>query len=312
MILSASLRSYQPRNDANNKHTSTMQAATNGFTPSCEEIKSAQLSTFELSKNPLFINLAGMRFGMLVVVESNGTKKYGSAEWRCICDCGKSATVLGANLRAGRSKSCGCAKAAHLIKRCKTHGESKTSREYRIWCGMRVRCHNKNAVAYKDYGGRGIKICDRWGKYEAFLEDMGRCPSAKHSIDRVNPNGDYEPNNCRWATASEQGASRRTSRIYEFEGKRHCIAEWERITGAPIHSLWRRLKLGWDFEKALTTPYGSGQHGSNAKLLPADVLSIRKEYASGKASQKQLASKFAVTQAQISMIVLGRCWQHVK
>lgn len=254
-ILIASLRSYQPRNDANNKHTSTMQAATNGFTRSRQEIKPSPSQSADFPKHPKFINLTGMRFGMLLVIGTNWIRRQGSIDWICVCDCGKSTTVLGGNLRAGRSKSCGCRIVDLISKRSKTHGESKSSREYRIWCGIRVRCNNKNAFAYKDYGGRGISICERWSRYESFLEDMGRCPSSKHSIDRIDTNGNYEPSNCRWALPLDQAASRRTSRIYEFNGERHCIAVWERITGAPTHGLWRRLNSGMPFEEALTKPY---------------------------------------------------------
>lgn len=124
--------------------------------------------------------------------------------WDCLCSCGNQTTVRGAHLRGSDCQSCGC-----LALEGKTlHGLSKTT-EHVIWSGILQRCENKNNHGYRNYGGRGIKVCSRWKDFENFYADMGRRPSSKHSIDRINNDGDYEPNNCRWATVSQQLANRR-------------------------------------------------------------------------------------------------------
>lgn len=130
----------------------------------------------------------------------------------------------------------------------KTHGESRTHKtaEYRIWTGMLTRCHNHNAKDYPRYGGRGIVVCDRWrNSYEAFLSDMGRRPSAKHSIDRKKSGGNYEPGNCRWATTAEQSRNRKDNRYIRYRGKRMLIKDACSLIGTPYSTaMWRALR-GW-------------------------------------------------------------------
>jgi hypothetical protein len=301
VILSASLRSYQPRNDANNKHTSTMQAATNGFTPSCEEIKSAQLLTFELPKNPRFINLTGIRFGMLLVIGFNGTKRNSSFDWKCVCDCGTKKVVSGNKLTCGRTKSCGCNRVEFFRAKRVIHGEARKTKEYQTWAAMRARCYNKNVRSYKDYGARGIKICERWQEYKNFLDDMGRCPASKNSIDRINPNGDYEPANCRWATTEEQTETRRESRIYELGGERHCIAGWARRANMPSHVLCSRLNKGWALEDAMSVP----SYPRVIKITAEDAITIREQYGSGSWTYGALAEKYKITRSYARQIALG-------
>lgn len=152
------------------------------------------------------VNLAGMKFGRLTVRRQSERKSASGAMWLCVCDCGKETVVASLKLRDGKTVSCGCAKRERLLNF--THGLSNKSKTYRTWKEMRQRCRNPNATQYKWYGGRGIKVCDRWDSYENFLSDMGERPEGK-TIDRINPDLGYEPTNCRWATPKEQAATNR-------------------------------------------------------------------------------------------------------
>lgn len=156
-------------------------------------------------------NFTGVRFGMLVAIEWVGNSK-----WWCKCDCGRYSTKLAANLKRGTSKSCGCNKYRSDTGNFRHgHAGEKHSPEYRVWAGMRSRCLCPTTAPYPNYGGRGIKICDRWqGRdgFANFLADMGPRPPGT-SIDRINNDGDYEPGNCHWATPAQQGRNTRRTKL---------------------------------------------------------------------------------------------------
>lgn len=159
--------------------------------------------------------------------------------WFCVCDCGKERIVRGNDLRNGKTKACGCLQKEVVTERSTKHGYAKRNAmaaEYITWENMIARCTNPKATQYADWGGRGIKVCDRWlNSFENFITDMEDKPSSKHSIERKNVNGNYEPSNCRWATPYEQSANRRLSNVNTSGHKGVCwhkrIKKWQsRIT----------------------------------------------------------------------------------
>jgi hypothetical protein len=152
----------------------------------------------------VLIDLLGQRFGRLQVVAraANTGPKKSMAVWCCVCDCGGTCDVLSSNLRAGKSTSCGCTR--------RVHGRWKVP-EYSVWRAMVQRCCNPNSPAYKNYGGRGIVVCEAWREFASFYADMGSRPSPDHSLERKDNDAGYSPDNCVWATRQEQGQNRRTS-----------------------------------------------------------------------------------------------------
>lgn len=160
----------------------------------------------------------------------------------CRCDCGTEKWYLASNLGLGfgRTRSCGCWREQIRSESHIKHNRTYTT-EYNVWCGIKARCENSNHPRYNDYGRRGIKVCDRWrDSFENFLADMGERPSKDYSIDRIDNDGDYTPDNCRWATRVEQGANMRSNIELTYNGETHNIAEWARILGVTYHTIHKR------------------------------------------------------------------------
>lgn len=198
-----------------------------------------------------FKDLVGQVFGRLTVIEraENYHRKF--SRYLCRCECGRTLTVPGGHLRTSHTRSCGC-----IVNRRGTFGLSKKISEYNIWAFMIQRCLNPANPAFADYGGRGITVCERWRESLAnFLSDMGPRPGPRYSIDRLDNNGPYAPENCRWATRIEQNNNTRTNRMLSFNGKTQTMAQWARELGIQKTTLHARFNLyGWSVERALTTP----------------------------------------------------------
>jgi hypothetical protein len=203
------------------------------------------------------IDLTGQRFGRFIVLyREDFVKKSGKKEtaYICKCDCGKTKKVAAYNLKNGHTQSCGCQSFENRIKARTTHHKTST-RIYRIWRGMKTRCENSNDYHYEFYGKRGIKVCNEWGKFESFYDwAMANGYTEALTLERIDNNGNYEPQNCRWATVKEQCNNRRTSRFITHNNVSHTLAEWAKITNMQPGTLAYRLNSGWSINKALTTP----------------------------------------------------------
>lgn len=191
--------------------------------------------------------LSGRMFGRLTVVKIINEHCGNKTKWLCECKCGGNKIITQFRLIYGGTKSCGCLQIEAATNSVKTHGEtSKTtvSPEYGAWRHIKNRCYNKNVDGYENYGGRGIKMCNRWLRsFNNFLVDMGRRPTPNHSIDRYpNKNGHYEKNNCRWATQREQAANKRNNVWFEFGGKKMIQADWARELKIDVRTIHARLK----------------------------------------------------------------------
>jgi hypothetical protein len=201
----------------------------------------------------------GQRFARLVALE-----RYEGNFWLCHCDCGTNTIVRANRLDRGWTQSCGCL----WREKCRPHrsrrvGDLSTKKEHRkewiSYRGMVERCTNKNASSYKNYGGRGISVCPRWYySFRCFLKDMGPRPSRHHTLDRIDNNGPYSPENCCWKTHKEQRRNTRANRNITWQGQTRCITDWAKHLGISRGTLNNRLNRSWDLEDVFNKPVGHG------------------------------------------------------
>lgn len=205
-----------------------------------------------------FKDLTGQQFGLLEVIEISPCKKEGRSWFICKCKCGNiTPPIRGTTLIQKLVSSCGCITSELISKSkikhgiCKRIGKSRTyTTEYNTWLAIKNRCLNNKCIQFKDYGGRGIKICDRWlNSFENFLEDMGHKPSMNYSIDRKENNKDYCKENCRWATRIEQQNNKSNNNHLTINNETHTIAEWAKIKNIKYSKLLYRVKMNMPIDK---------------------------------------------------------------
>ena len=213
---------------------------------------------------PKLLKLDGQVFGRLTVISlappPNGVRYAKCRLWNVRCECGVEKTVEADRLATGHTRSCGCLRSDTIAATNFRHGETSTringarcTAEYRAWLNMIRRCSAETSKDWETHGGRGIRVCDRWlERFENFRADMGERPSAKHSLDRIDNERGYSPENCRWATQTQQAQNTRKNVYFEYKGERVCLAELARRVGVDSETLSARLKRGWSFDRAIT------------------------------------------------------------
>ncbi len=217
-----------------------------------------------------FEDLTGRKFGRLTVIERapdghNGVKRIKPVTmWKCICDCGKETIVNRYSLVTGHTVSCGC--------KTRKHGYAHKERLYETWKNMRRRCNDPTNKRFEQYGGKGVKICPEWDDYEVFREwAMANGYREDLTIDRINLNGDYCPENCRWADALTQMNNTTRNRFIEYCGQTKTVAQWARYFGMKPYMLNSRICKGWSFERAIYAPYNGVVYGHPIETIPERV-----------------------------------------
>ena len=223
-------------------------------------------------KSNKIVDLTGQRFGRLIVIEKTEKRdNAGNVLWLCKCDCGKDTLVGTHSLKVGHCKSCGCYKIDVNREQGKQyftkHGKRHT-RIYNIWCSMKQRCYYINSNNYIDYGARGITVCDEWkNDFMAFYNwAMENGYREDLTIDRIDVNGNYEPSNCRWCTASDQSNNKRNNHFVVYNGVEMTVKQLSDLCGMNYGTLLCRLLRGWDVERAVNQPIRkSGKNENNIK-----------------------------------------------
>lgn len=197
---------------------------------------------------PPRLDLAGQRFGRLLAIKRSHQDKFGAWLWLCICACGKRVLVRGSTLNAGRTSACAsCATSAAST----THGATGTPL-YQRWRAMLDRCENPCHRGWRDYGGRGIKVCNEWHQFEAFARDMGPTFEVGLELDRIDVDGHYEVSNCRWVTHAEQQRNKRSNHLITWSGRTMVVTDWAVALGIKPNTLVYRLRRGWPLDRAMT------------------------------------------------------------
>lgn len=221
------------------------------------QIHSAQVAPKHSNMNPSnrVVYNSGDKIGNCVYMNEEPTRKWiRYARFECVC--GNKFITRISSIVIGSTSSCGCIQKSVASKTFKKGGHSQKS-EYKIWHNMRDRCSNPNSVKYENYGGKGIRVCDRWvNSFENFLNDMGPRPSMDHSVDRFpDKNGDYSPDNCRWGTKIEQANNKNNNLIIKYMGQDKTLAEWIRLLNLDYNLVNKRISQGkWTADRAFTTP----------------------------------------------------------
>lgn len=203
-----------------------------------------------------FLDLTGQRFGRLTVISFSHKNKRGVVYWSCKCDCGKETVASRSDLRGGNTQSCGCYRLQRIKETNSTHQESHT-RLFKTWCSMRERCTYPRNNHYHIYGGRGIKVCDEWQEFIPFRDwALANGYRDDLTIDRIDPDGNYCPENCRWTDAKTQANNKRNNRLIEYKGQTKTLAQWCRdFPGLSAGTIKSRIYLyGWSVERAFETP----------------------------------------------------------
>ena len=204
-------------------------------------------------------DLTGKRFGRWTVISFSHRSKWREPYWLCRCECGNENSVRAAHLTKGLSQSCGCLQRELAAKAQYKHGLSYHPLR-QAYTQMKQRCHNPNCDEYHNYGGRGITVCKRWRhSFANFLADMGERPEGM-TLDRIDNDGPYSPDNCRWATEIQQHANMRANRYLEHDGMRLTVAQWARHLGMHPNTIRSRLRYGWSVADALTRPIDTRCH----------------------------------------------------
>lgn len=216
-------------------------------------------------------DLVGCRFSRLVVVADAGrvVKTSGPRRlWLCRCDCGVEKKLAASDLRSGRVQSCGCLRRETTAARTRTHDRTHT-REFAIWKGIKDRCSRERSISFKYYGAKGIAMSDEWrSDFAAFFRDMGPAPSRRHTIDRIDGNGNYEKGNCRWATHTEQAWNTSRNPRPVWLGVPRTYKELGELSGIPPRTLYDRVhSKGWDLNRAMSQPV----------LTPTEAIAVARE-----------------------------------